>query len=70
MSGPNELGKLRRKCDVCGAPVHHPKRGRPRRYCGDDCASDHYAAVKRAMWSELRAYRAEKAATAQGLVTP
>lgn len=34
----DELGKLRKRCDVCGHPLTHPPgRGRPRRYCDVDC---------------------------------
>lgn len=41
MSRFDDLGKLRRVCDACGGELHHPPgRGRPRRYCDDDCAAD------------------------------
>lgn len=30
----------RRACLHCGAELHHPEVGRPRRYCDGDCAAE------------------------------
>lgn len=51
----DELGKLRRACDVCGARLTHPAGpGRPRRYCSRDCARDAELAQRRAHHAEAR----------------
>lgn len=55
MSG-DEIGKLRRVCDVCGGKLSHPEgAGRPRRYCDDDCARDAQLERKRREREELKA---------------
>lgn len=58
MSG-DELGKLRRVCDVCGHPVTHPQGpGRPRRYCGEDCARLALLDRRRRLYAETVPHRA------------
>ena len=67
----DHVGKLRRVCEVCGAPVQHPPRGRPRRYCGEGCARSRHNERKRDERREFITYKTARARLeAEGLVTP
>lgn len=54
----DELGKLRCRCDVCGHTLTHPRIGRPRRYCGEACATSARNARRR-LELELPTHRAQ-----------
>lgn len=57
MSRGDEIGKLRKKCDVCGEKLCHPKgRGRPRRYCSPECERDGRLERRRERHEEEQAF--------------